>query len=460
MDHIGILSLLPPIFVVIFAVKTKRIFETLILGTLMGLLLVYGTGAFGQFVDNIYVVLADADNAYLFSFILLFGGLILLIEKSRGLESFSEFLLKFCTTPTRTMIVTWLLGIIIFIDDSLNALAIGTTMRKVSDNQKVPREMLAYVTNSTGACVCTVIPLSSWVAFYVTVYSDYPELMALGSSPLNVYIRSIPFMLYPLIAIVLVMLVILGVVPKIGPMKKAYERLEKTGKVYSDLTAELNIEENIEKSVGADIAVSKGRIAYFVVPMLVLVSIAAYTQDLLISVIVATLTIYIMMLVTRTLSFKECSEALIDGMKIQFPVVLVIIGCFMFREAIFATGITNYIVETVGGILSPALLPAMAFVVVFCIVFASSTPWSLPLIAMAIFMPLAASIGANLLLTAGAIIAAGVGGAHACLYSDVDVIVAVGCKIDLLEHTMSQLPYCLIAAGISLAGYVALGILM
>ncbi len=455
MESIGVLSLLPPIFVVIFAVKTKRIFESLVLGTLFGLILTFGIDGFAVFVDNIYVVMADADNAYLFSFILLFGGLILLIEKSRGLDAFSKYLLKFCTTPTKTMVVTWILGIVIFVDDSLNALAIGSTMREVSDNQGVPREMLAYVTNSTGASVCTVIPLSSWVGFYVTVYAQYPELMAFGSSELSVYAKSIPFMLYPLISIVMVLLVILGIVPKFGAMKKAYERVEATGKVYSDVTAEFN---NDRESDLAD--EPKSSVWFFALPMIVLVALAAYTQDLLISVLVATTLIYAMLLITKKLSFKDTSEALIDGMKIQFPVVLIIIGCFMFREAIISSGLTEFIVQSVGGLISPALLPAIAFIIVFAIVFASSTPWSLPLIAMAIFMPLAISIDANLLLTAGAIIAGGVGGAHACLYSDVDVIVAVGCKIDLLEHTLSQLPYTLIAAALSIVGYIALGFIM
>ena len=74
-----------------------------------------------------------------------------------------------------------------------------------------------------------IIPFSTWGVFFAGL------IVANGIAPegegLDTYIRSIPYMLYAWVAVLLVPLVISGIIPSLGPMKVAEERALNTGQV-------------------------------------------------------------------------------------------------------------------------------------------------------------------------------------------------------------------------------------
>ncbi|MCI5687011.1 MAG: MerR family transcriptional regulator [Emergencia sp.] len=140
----------------------------------------------------------------------------------------SEKILK---TRKMSMLGTWILGIIVCVDDYLNCLAVSAAVRKITDNEKVSREMLAYIINSTGVTVCAIIPFSSWAAFMGGLMEKSDMLG--GYSVSGAYIHTIPFMLYGWLAVICVPLFILKVIPLFGPMKKSEERALTAGEVFS-----------------------------------------------------------------------------------------------------------------------------------------------------------------------------------------------------------------------------------
>ena len=103
------------------------------------------------------------------------------------------------------------MGIIIFVDDYLNIMTVGTCMKDVCDKKKVPRQALAYIIDSTGAPVCALIPFSTWVVFYSGVFIQEQGILDMGfTTGMSVYLKVLPYMFYPIAAILIVFLFALG----------------------------------------------------------------------------------------------------------------------------------------------------------------------------------------------------------------------------------------------------------
>ena len=243
MDY-GIWTLLPIVVVVAVALKSKRALEPLILGTLLTYIIVDGLSFPIGWMDAFFRVATDQSHQWVFMVCGLFGALIALLGASHGTLGFSRLLGRLCRGPRTTLIVTWVMGILIFVDDYLNIMTLSTCMRKLTDRQKVPRETLSYIIDSTGAPVCALLPFSTWAVFFAGLFYAEAGIPELGyGSAINTFCAVIPFIFYAIAAVALVPLFSLGLVPKLGRMKKAYRRVEETGKVYSPESAELNLED-------------------------------------------------------------------------------------------------------------------------------------------------------------------------------------------------------------------------
>ena len=239
----GIWTLLPIVVVVAVALKSRRALEPLILGTLLTYIIVDGLSFPIGWMDAFFRV-ATESHQWVFMVCGLFGALIALLGASHGTLGFSRLLGRLCRGPRTTLIVTWVMGILIFVDDYLNIMTLSTCMRKLTDRQKVPRETLSYIIDSTGAPVCALLPFSTWAVFFAGLFYAEAGIPELGyGSAINTFCAVIPFVFYAIAAVALVPLFSLGLVPKLGRMKKAYRRVEETGKVYSPESAELNLED-------------------------------------------------------------------------------------------------------------------------------------------------------------------------------------------------------------------------
>lgn len=155
----------------------------------------------------------------------------MLIAEAGGALGFSRLAEKLLKTRAASMIGTWILGIIVCVDDYLNCLAVGAAVKKITDKERVSWEMLAYIINSTGVTVCAIIPFSSRAAFMGGLMEKADMLG--GYSVSGAYIHTIPYMLYGWLAVVCVPLFILKIFPLFGPMKKAEQRALETGEVFS-----------------------------------------------------------------------------------------------------------------------------------------------------------------------------------------------------------------------------------
>lgn len=218
----GIIACIPIAVLIIGALITKKLPEMLVLSSIVGAVLVYKGDFFNGYIGMAYKALSNESMQFILILLVTFGGMIALFEKSGSLQGFSNALGKFANTRKKAMVATWLMGIILFIDDYLNVLATSFSMKELTDKNRVPREHLAYGVNSMGASIAVLAPISSWAAFAMGVGAKQGVTM-------NVYAHAVPLMFFPIIAAIVCLLVALGIIPKIGYIKKAYKRVDDGG---------------------------------------------------------------------------------------------------------------------------------------------------------------------------------------------------------------------------------------
>ena len=262
MEHQGFISLLPTLAVILFAIFSKKTFESLLVGSVIGFILLSQLNFFTDFTASLLKVMQDPTIGWVILVCGLFGSLIHLLVQSGGANAFANYLLRYVKNRKSALLLTWLLGLSIFIDDYLNALTVGSSMKKVTDKFRVPREMLAYIVDSTAAPICVLIPLSTW-AIYIAGLLESEGVVSVGEG-LQGYLQAIPYIAYGWVAALIVPLVALNWIPALGPMRKAEARA-KSGDLIppnSDSIA-LKIPESENKDP---------KLLHFVLPILVLIA--------------------------------------------------------------------------------------------------------------------------------------------------------------------------------------------
>ncbi len=451
MSH-GLIAVLIILVVIVGAITTRRCVEFLIGGSLLAALVLYGKDFLVQWCTILQEVFAD--NVWIVLVCGLFGSLIALLQASKGTFGFSKVISKICTNEKRTLLASFILGVLIFVDDYLNVLSIGVCMKGVYDKRKIPRETLAYMLDATGAPVCVLLPFSTWAVFYASLFEEEESVKALGyATGIQAYIHAIPFCFYPIITLLIVLLFSLGIMPKLGSMKAAYKRVAETGKVYSDASRKYNHEER----KGFE---EEGNIWNFLIPMIALVAIAVVTGNLLLAVIVALLICFVLYLPTKVVTLDEFFNLIIKGFADMLPILTLLMIAFVLQKTTESLEMTDFIIQVMQPLLKGTLFPAMAFVLVAALTFCTGSLWGMSAVVAPIVFPLGAVIGADPILIMAAIISGGAFGSHACFYTDATLLSSTSAGIDNIEHAMSQLPYVIIAAVASIIGFIICGAVM
>ncbi|MDO4648709.1 MAG: Na+/H+ antiporter NhaC family protein [Eubacteriales bacterium] len=448
----GLVAIILILIIIVGAVVTKRATEFIIGGSMVAALIMYGKDFMTQWCVLIQEVLAE--NVWIVLVCGLFGSLIALLQASKGSFGFSRFVSKFCNTEKKTLLTTFVMGVLIFIDDYLNVLSIGVCMKGVYDKRKLPRETLAYMLDATGAPVCVLLPFSTWAVFYASLFFEQPGVSELGyATGIKAYIHAIPFAFYPIFTLVIVLLFALGLFPKLGGMKRAYQRVEETGKVYSDASRKYNHEEY----KGYE---EEGNIWNFLLPMAVLVALAIITGDLLLAVVVAILVCFVLYVPRKTVQLDEFFQLVVRGFADMLPILFLLVVAFVLGKVTEEMGLTQFVIDVAKPFLNASVFPMITFILVAILTFCTGSLWGMSAVVAPIVFPLGATIGANPILVMAAIISGGAFGSHACFYTDATLLSASSAGIDSMEHALSQLPYVIIASVLSVGAYAVCGFVM
>lgn len=457
-------SAIPAIFLIVYIFLTKRVFESLTLAIVLGFLMAVSIGGFEgeSFFSAINVVLiqnvASEDTAWLFIVCGLMGSFVALIERAGGVYAFGVWVSKRAKTRRSTLLWTWLLGLIIFVDDYLNSLTVGSCMAPLTDKHKVSREYLAYVVDSTAAPDTTLIPVSTWAVFIASLYDTTIRDNALPNmygNGLQVFVASIPFNFYAWFCLLIVPLTIFGVIPMIGKMKKAEHRARTTGVLAPPGS------EKIDIRAGEKIIEHKGaKVHNFFLPILVLIASTVYFDlDLQYGVIFTLGFMFLFYLVQGLIDAEEFFTLAIKGFKNMLTPLLMVVLAYMFADSIKALGFMDFIVDVVSANIPIWLIPAVIFLVFGITEFIMGLSWGMYAIAIPLVTLISYQMGIHPAMAIAAVVSAGVWGSHVCFYSDATLLSSSAAGCDNFEHATTQLPYGLMAGGAALLSFIGAGLL-
>jgi len=447
----GILTAIPSIFLLGFIFYTKRILEGLTLASLMGFIMAYKMEFFAHANETLIGVLTDGDTQWLFIVCGLMGSIIALIERGGGAAAFGTWVAQRAKTRRSTLLWTWFLGVIIFIDDYLNSLTVGSCMAPITDKHKVSREKLAYIVDSTAAPVCVLIPISTW-AVYIASLLEQSGAAAEGEG-LKYFMQTIPYNFYGWIALLIVPLVILGVIPVFGPMKKAKIRAEEEGILAPPGSEKIDIHAG-EKFATPD----NPKIMNFFLPILFLICSTIYFDvDMQMGVLCTIAFTFLLYIPQGIMGPEAFFDAVIAGVKnMLFPLVMVVLA-FTFADINEQVGFLTYVIDTATKSMTPELLPLVLFVVLGITEFIMGLSWGMYAIAIPIAVPLAIAVGADPYVAVGAVCSAGVWGSHICFYSDATILSSAASGCDNYRHAVTQMPFGFLGAFFTAIGFLIVG---
>jgi Na+/H+ antiporter NhaC len=465
--NLGIITIIPALSFLVFALLTKKCILSIVLSGTLGYILYYKASFFGPTLDALLDASTDGDNNYIVIICLLFGCFVQLLRQSKGALAICDLARKYIKSEKQVLLMTWICGVIIFIDDYLSILVTANCVLPLSDEHKTPREMLCYVINTTSAPVCLIIPISAWVVFFSGIFEQQKEAAVVGDSAMSIYYHIMPYFFYPFLCVIFVLLVILGIVPKMGGIKKAYKRVSETGQLWPASSNMQNQGDELGDVMGA-IADDQSKVEKeikphiwaFAAPMAVVIVVTIYFEDILYGVVCGILACFALFVPTKMMSLGKFCNACYKGLEDMLFIAIVLVASLFFRESINLIGLPDFLIDVAGPYMSAAWLPAITFILVGLVCFATGNIWSIPAVCTPIILPLAVSSGANIPLTMGAIISAACFGAQACFYSDVTLLSASACRINNVDYAVAQLPYIGIVTAVSFVGYVVFGFVL
>lgn len=469
-------ALVPPIVAIVLALITKEAYSSLFIGIVVGALFYcdFSPIAALDALLNEGLISAIADNAGIFLFLVLLGTIVALVNAAGGSAAFGRWAEKNIKTKVGAMLATFVLGILIFIDDYFNCLTVGSVMRPVTDSHKISRVKLAYLIDATAAPVCMIAPISSWAA----AVSSTAEGLDTGISGIQLFISAIPYNFYSLLTFVFI--IALCVMKfDYGPMKDYEIKARNEG----DLGALPGSEEGAGNP--------RGRVLDLILPVAVLIItstigmiyvggffgvdawggtdyagdfIGAFgNTDAFIGLpwggIIALLIIVVYLVARRVISFKDAMACVPKGFNAMVPPIIILTMAVSLKTMTSGLGAAEYVHDVMEGAAASlySMLPAVIFIVACVLAFASGTSWG----TFGILIPIVTAIfpaDSNLLIIGiSACCAGAVCGDHCSPISDTTIMASAGAQCEHVNHVSTQLPYAMTVAAISFVSYIIAG---
>jgi Na+/H+ antiporter NhaC len=478
-------SLLPAVLVALFA------------GVIAGAAMLSGRIDLAIFeaFDVAVSALADPDHAKVVVFTLLMGGLVGVVTANGGARGLLTWLGGGARTPRQSLLTTWFLGMLVFIDDYASSLLVGSTMRPVTDRWRISREKLSYVVDSTAAPITSLALVSTWVGYELSVMQAALDGAGIAYGAYRVFLEGLASRFYPWFALAFVGLVA-WTGRDFGPMRKAEQRARATGDVLRpggtplmDADA-LAVDEATPRAwlgaapigvllatVGVVLALTglegvradpaawaEARADGWTRALGTLLGEAASFDALVHGSGLAVAVGVIASVAARALTVESAVEAVVRGMRATLVAVLVLVLAWSIGDVMSRLQAGPYLASALGSALPAWSLPTLTFLCAALLAFATGTSWGTMAILFPVITPLLAMHGDApgfeplLFGTCSSVLAGAVFGDHCSPISDTTVLSSVACAADHVDHTRTQAPYAITVAGVAIAcGTLPLG---
>ena len=448
----GIISIIPVIVLIVAAFITKRTFESLFLATLLALIIGFKGDWFTALIEQLQEV--AANDIWVLLVVALLGGMVGVLEKSKAAMGFSGLLAKFATTRKRSLLAEWALSVLLFVDDYLNILTTGSIAKRLNDPHRVHRSMTAYIIGSTSAPMVVLVPLSSWSIYYASLL-DSTGIVPEGGSAVGVYMQSIPFMFYPMFCLLVLLLVLAGVIPLFGPIKKYQRQAEETGNLFMDVRPN---EESEDQEDSGDAKGKSGGVIDFLLPLIVLLAATiVFDVDVLSGLIVALVFTGVMYIARKLMSLSDYVDSVWEGCSTMVSILALLLIAFLFKASCENLGMSDYIIGKVAPLMAGQLLPFVVFLVATLMTFALANAWGVSAIMVPLIVSLAQTMDANIAVAVSAIFSGSVFGTQLCFYSDNAILISQATNILPMDHVKTQMPFALVAGVLTCIAYLIYG---
>ncbi len=462
--HGTVATVAPPVIAILLALITKEVYSSLFIGIVLAALFSANFNVVNTLdtVVNPGLISAFSANAGIFIFLIVLGVMVALINKAGGSAAFGAWAKTHIKSKIGAQLATFVLGVLIFIDDYFNCLTVGGVMRPVTDSHKISRAKLSYLIDATAAPICMIAPISSWAAAVATYV---PEGEGMG-----LFISAIPYNFYSLLTFVFV-LGIIFMKFDFGPMKKQNE------------IALLGKEETVDNDID-DIPSTKGKVIDLVFPVIVLIVSCVLsllyvgglwgehptiteafgetdaTIGLPMGGIVALVITIIYYALRKVVSFKEAMERIPAGFNAMVPAILILLFASSLKNITKdLLGLDAYVALLMKGSAAGLanFLPAVIFLVAGVLAFATGTSWGTFGILIPIVTVMFPANSQLLIIGMSACLAGAVCGDHCSPISDTTIMSSAGAKCNHINHVTTQIPYAVFVAVISFVGYLLTG---
>ena len=474
--HGTIASLLPPVVAIGLALITKEVYSSLFLGILVGCFLQVNGNPIDAFQFFVSHLCSNAGgNMGILMFLVILGTMVALMIRAGGSKAYGDWAVSHIKTKSGALWSTFILAIVLGVDDYFNNLTTGNVMRPVADGHHISRAKLSYMCDATAAPVCIMMPVSSWAAAVTGVIGN-------EEVGFQIFLRAIPFNYYAILTLVfIIVMTCLNI--DYGPMR-THELNAAKGDLYT--TPERPFENAAEMKFNPD-----GKVIDLVIPVIILiigcVSSMIYVgfqnggHDLItafantsafdalpLGSLVALIFTMIFFMVRRAMSFTELMDCLPNGFKQMVPAILILCLAWTIGDVTKGLGAPEFvagIVKNLSGSLY-ALLPAVVFIIAAFLGFATGTSWGTFSILLPIVIPVFSGGTPAVDLTVGDLnnnllmisIAATLGGAvmgdHCSPISDTTIMASSGAQCYHLNHVATQLPYAVTVAVVAFVNYI------
>ena len=474
--HGTIASLLPPVVAIGLALITKEVYSSLFLGILVGCFLQVNGNPIDAFQFFVSHLCSNAGgNMGILMFLVILGTMVALMIRAGGSKAYGDWAVSHIKTKSGALWSTFILAIVLGVDDYFNNLTTGNVMRPVADGHHISRAKLSYMCDATAAPVCIMMPVSSWAAAVTGVIGN-------EEVGFQIFLRAIPFNYYAILTLVfIIVMTCLNI--DYGPMR-THELNAAKGDLYT--TPERPFENAAEMKFNPD-----GKVIDLVIPVIILiigcVSSMIYVgfqnggHDLItafantsafdalpLGSLIALIINMIYFMVRRSMKFPELMDCLPEGFKQMVPAILILCLAWTIGDVTKGLGAPEFvagIVKNLSGSLY-ALLPAVVFIIAAFLGFATGTSWGTFSILLPIVIPVFSGGTPAVDLTVGDLnnnllmisIAATLGGAvmgdHCSPISDTTIMASSGAQCYHLNHVATQLPYAMTVAVVCFANYI------
>ena len=468
-------SLLPPVAAIVLALITKEVYSSLFLGIIVGCFLYTNGSPIDAFQDFVSRLTSNAGgNMGILMFLVILGTMVALRIRAGGSKAYGDWAVSHIKTKSGALWSTFILAIVLGVDDYFNNLTTGNVMRPVTDGHHISRAKLSYMCDATAAPVCIMMPVSSWAAAVTGIIGN-------EEVGFQIFLKAIPYNYYAILTLVfIVVMTCLNI--DYGPMRK-HENNAAKGDLYTTPERPFAGVEEMKFN-------PNGKVIDLVLPVLVLVGccvgsmvyvgyqnggtdlITAFANTsafdaLPLGSLVALIFTMIFFMVRRAMSFTELMDCLPNGFKQMVPAILCL--AWTIGDVTKALGAPEFVADLVSKF-GPGLknfLPAVVFLIAAFLGFATGTSWGTFTILLPIVIPVfsggipAADLtselinGNDMLMIA---IAATLGGAvmgdHCSPISDTTIMASSGAQCYHLNHVATQLPYAMTVAVVCFANYI------